>query len=344
MSVFFSIFRSKKQVFLYEFTIKRLDIIFSKAVRIVFTIKRSNFYLGNKRIESQKYAYSPSIGNIEVNETLTMAHTLYSEKNGKFKAKSIEIIITAFLDNNINKKIGQLDINLADYIDLQGKENLFSLKDCSDKSAKLLLAILTKPINDKDISDNASDISGIPSSGIEKDLTASVFSSEYDRSRSKPPTQYESKIYSENKELREKVEELEKQLVNINNEKNNLKIQLGIAFEKSKQEREDMIAHMKDLDTELQEQRSYYESILKGNENQKAESTELKNANLAISEKLKNSEEIIENLRKDNEKYKIGKKTLKKHIQEIMQNEQKNMEEIIQLRFQNNDLNNKLKK
>ena len=134
MSGILSLFRSKKQVFSYEFTIKRLELNFSKGAKIGFTLKGKS-YLGNEKVESQKYAYYPSSRNIDVNEILAMTHTLYNEKKGSYKPKFIKIIITAFF-HNTKQRICRLDLNLSDYIDSSCKDNVFSLKDI-DGNAKL---------------------------------------------------------------------------------------------------------------------------------------------------------------------------------------------------------------
>ena len=119
-----------------------------------------------------------------------MIHTLYQEKNGHFKTKAIEIIITAHLDNNSSKKLGVIELNLSDYCSAPVKDHIFPLKDCFDKNAKLCMSISAKVMTEGTFTDTLSELSGPAGShGSDECMSASIFSDEFERMKQpcKPP-------------------------------------------------------------------------------------------------------------------------------------------------------------
>lgn len=327
MSGFFAMFRSPKQTFSFEFLVEALEINFSKAVNISFTLKRSEKHLGNQKVESQNYPYSPSIGSVEANESLIIISTIFQDKNKNFKAKSAEIIITAHAEKNIHKKLGMIEFNIADFCMVPIKSRVFPLKECFDKNAKLRLSIFAKPINDQ-ITDNFSEFSGLPMSHGTDDVIGSMISEDSEKNRSgKPPISAEFK--ENHAECKGKIEALEETVKALTTEKNNLKVQIAVAFEKYKSEREEMIGHMQDLELRLNEELEANSKLLKRNGSYKQKSREKRQEIAQFQEKTRNLETSISELTQGLEKAKRKKKILKENLKETSTNGEKYLNEIL---------------
>ena len=273
-----------------------------------------------------------------------MINTLYKEKNGYFKTKSIEIIIAAHLDNNSSKKLGIVELNLSDYCNAPVTDQMFSLKDCFDKNARLWISVSAKVMNEGVFTDNISDISR-PSltQGTDEYMTGSLFSDDSERIRHTGKNLTCQEFTNQSKELKEKINDLEKLIENLTTEKNTLKVQLGIAYEKSKIERDEVMEHIKELDRKLQEQgKCNFENIEKSNLRKEKIRT-LKNEMWILKEKITEYENSEIEIAVLEQRYKSKKQSLKRRIRDLLQDVQSNSEEITQIKLENRDLKSQLR-
>ena len=228
-----------------------------------------------------------------------------------------------------------VQLNLSDFCkkDLNSEES-FEVKECCDKSAKLFITVKVTPVDESFYDDNISEVSGLRCA-TDADLAISVFSD--DNHLQKPE---DSKQNSENIK---KINELELQIESLTTEKNELKVQLGLSIEKSKQERDKMIDHMKNLDQQIEKLRQINEENIEKIENLEKSLNESENSNLALKEKLIHNENLLMKADSYREKYKIRKLNSKVHTNELLAQIQKQSEEIIQLKFNINELSGQLK-
>lgn len=140
--------------------------------------KDVKIYLGKKRIETKnKNALSPSVGRVEINETLTMINTLYQEKSGNFVKKKAVLTFQAIVESKGMKKVGNLEINIADYHTNPLIEQVFSVGECPDKNSRVCISVRAQALGEAVISDNMSEASGVSgiSMGTEGDYQGPLF-------------------------------------------------------------------------------------------------------------------------------------------------------------------------
>lgn len=120
---------------------------------------------------------SPSVGSVEINETLTMINTLYQEKSGKFQRKKAQLTVQAVVENKGMKKVGTLNLNISDYYAEPLNNNSFPLENCPDKKARIIISVRAQALGEATIADNMSDASGATgfSMGTEGDFQGNLF-------------------------------------------------------------------------------------------------------------------------------------------------------------------------
>lgn len=120
---------------------------------------------------------SPSVGSVEINETLTMINTLYQEKTGQFQRKKAVLTVQAIVEGQGMKKVGSLSINLADYYNASMNNQAFALEGCPDKDAQITISLKAQALGEATIADNMSDASGMTgvSMGTEGDYSGNLF-------------------------------------------------------------------------------------------------------------------------------------------------------------------------
>jgi hypothetical protein len=323
MSGIFNLFKKPKQVFSFTLTIHQLIINFSKPVRVSLIFHHRDFNSGKKKVESSRFPYSPSIGTVDLNETLTLQHTIFKEKSGIFKPKVINLIVQAHLDNNTSKKIAGLDLDLAEFCTLPIKHQTFSLKDAPDKQAKLSLSISAVPCNDP-----CDSVTG--DSGTEGDYS--------NDSKSKKPPVFPGKL-----EENLKISQLENLLNEIQRERDELRVKMKVKtelFENEKQQLFDRLAELDQINSDLQGQgvKSKKRKI-----EYKRQWKSLKNSNENLKIRINELEEELGTLECQLEKHRIRKRGLKEQMKEILINEQKLSQELIMAQTTNSELNKKIK-
>mmetsp|Transcript_29129 Transcript_29129/g.28845 ORF Transcript_29129/g.28845 Transcript_29129/m.28845 type:complete len:756 (-) Transcript_29129:53-2320(-) len=226
-----------------------------------------------------------------------MINTLYQEKSGRFKNKKAVLSVQAIVGENGMKKVGSLQLNISEFHNSPLDHHYFTLESCPDRSSKICISIKAQPLGDSAFADNASEASGFSgiSMGTEGDYKGQLFSEDdvaeeqealapkiIPGSHGKPPLMksqglklpetlptYKVRVENEKSEedsskiteLKAKNSILEKENTSIRNEKDELKIQLGIVSEKAIKERENLIEHIKGLDAELESIKSKNEKF-----------------------------------------------------------------------------------
>jgi chromosome segregation ATPase len=267
MSKFIKRLGTKKHQFSFDITVHYIQVTINVPVRIGVVWKRSKLYVDKKRIETKnKYALSPSIGNTDINETLTMVNTLYQEKTGVYQKKNAVLTVQALIEGRGTKKIGDVLVNLSEFVSKTMEKELFSITDCGDKKARVCLSVKSSLLGD--VPDNLSETSGNSGSsiGTEGEYSGSLFRdqdlsdfSEENKTKlppsKKPP--FPRKNSSENeetaryKDIKAACSALEKENQQLKIEKEDLKLQLNRITQESKKERELYYEYSNKLDSEI---------------------------------------------------------------------------------------------
>ncbi|OMJ77174.1 hypothetical protein SteCoe_23282 [Stentor coeruleus] len=284
MSKFLKRLGTKKHIFTFDITIHSVQVAVNVPVRLNIIWKR------HKKLSElrNKYPISPSIGLTEINETLSMINTLYEEKSGNFLPKKASLAIIAHIDKRSTKKLGEIHLNLIDYMKEGASRIPFTIMGCPDKKAHVFVSIKAQTMGDT-IKDYASDASG-SEMGVEEDQLNSGNSSFSKRSEQlscdftsnvanesetsildeenkmkgqnrKPPiprknTDGSKEVQKEEKlryvEIKAQNSLLEKENQQLKSEKEDLRIQMEMIVEKSKKERENFMEHANMIDIDLE--------------------------------------------------------------------------------------------
>ena len=129
-------------------------------------------------------------------------------------------------------------------------------------------------------------------------------------------------------ELKAQIQLLEREGLQLKSEKDDLKVQLGIALEKSKKERENYFEHMKNLDTEIENSKSSNESLKErlGRRDEKIKS--LKESNDSLLSDLKALEQNNLGYSEEKEKLKLENDKFKAKVYEYEQGIEKLRKEL----------------
>eukprot|EP00358_Blepharisma_japonicum_P007159 CAMPEP_0202942900 /NCGR_PEP_ID=MMETSP1395-20130829/3139_1 /ASSEMBLY_ACC=CAM_ASM_000871 /TAXON_ID=5961 /ORGANISM="Blepharisma japonicum, Strain Stock R1072" /LENGTH=764 /DNA_ID=CAMNT_0049639667 /DNA_START=109 /DNA_END=2400 /DNA_ORIENTATION=- len=251
-----------------------------------------------------------------------MINTLYQEKSGEFLRKKALLTIQAIVDGQGMKKVGTLSLNISEYYNSSLEQKIFAVEKCTDKNAKICISIHAQPLGDLGIADNMSEASGVTgfSMGTEGDFDGPLFDQDIgdlEEEAHAPkiiPTSVAKQSInrpilklpdigpvnplkitqafspkpppdSETPELKAKLEVLEKEKTQLKAEKDQLKVDLGVQYEKAKKERQQYIDYTKKLDTDL-------DALSKKNE-------ALRERNARRNEKIKILKQTKDNLLND---------------------------------------------
>mmetsp|Transcript_17661 Transcript_17661/g.17630 ORF Transcript_17661/g.17630 Transcript_17661/m.17630 type:complete len:768 (+) Transcript_17661:181-2484(+) len=234
-----------------------------------------------------------------------MINTLYQEKSGQFMKKKAALSFQAIVEGKGMKKVGNLELNIADYHINPLNEQVFSVAGCPDKNSRVCISVRAQPLGEAVLADNMSEASGVSgiSMGTEGDYNGQLFNEqdltgfeeEAHQQRvvpgvnGKPPMlkpilrlpesgpMNPMRIAEAMESQRIKLEEdssssklsdfraqnalLERENQQLKTDKEELKVELGIQYEKFKKDRENLLEHIKKVDTEREEFRKREEKI-----------------------------------------------------------------------------------
>lgn len=242
-------------------------------------------YVDSKKVETrEKYPLSPSIGSTDIEETLVMMNTMYQEKSGTFLQKSANLQIFAQTDSKKSQKVGEIKLNLVDYMNEPLVQKFFPISGCGDKKAKVSLSIKGRLIGET-FTENASDASG-GSLNVSEDEKSHYSEHETSLEKNlykKPPVfKGHTETTAEEKQritnLAAKVSMLEKENQQIRSEKEDTKLQLKLLIENSQKERQKFCEHSLKLDETIEE---------------------LKHNNKKLEKKVQKKNEKLKKLQKD---------------------------------------------
>ena len=135
-------------------------------------------------------------------------------------------------------------------------------------------------------------------------------------------------------ELKAQIQILEKEALQLKSEKDDLKVQLGVALEKSKKERENYYEHMKKLDSDLENLKKKNEGLQGKVQRREEKIASLKENNDNLLSDLKEYEKTAE----EKEKTRVENEKLKTKIADYEQKTQKLSKQIDSLREEKNNL------
>ena len=207
----------------------------------------------------EKYPLSPSIGSTDIGETLVMMNTMYQEKSGVFLQKSANLQIFAQTESKKSQKVGEVKLNLVDYMNEPLVQKFFPISGCGDKKAKVSLSIKGRLLGET-FTENASDASG-GSLNVSEDEKSHYSEHETSLEKNlykKPPVfKGHTETTSEEKQrivnLTAKVSMLEKENQQVRSEKEDTKLQLKLLIENSQKERQKFCEHSLKLDETVEE-------------------------------------------------------------------------------------------
>jgi chromosome segregation ATPase len=259
---------------------------------------------------------------MDFNETLTMINTMYQEKSGEYVKKSAELTVQAQLDAKNIKKIGVVKLNLAEVVSGVSSK-FFPVSGCPDKKASVCLSIKCNSLGESTIVDNISEASGnsVISMGTEGEYSGPLFNESIETDEETKKTQAPNKKPPMLKKKSDKSETnsfdnialikvLQKENQILKSEREELKVQIGILSEKTRNERDQYCENTEKLEAQL-------ETLIKEN---KKIITEKENLAREIEEFNKRYQEIVEDLDRHKNKYNhADKKKLKDQIKTLKQ-------------------------
>lgn len=244
-----------------------------------------------------------------------MQNTLYQEKSGAYLAKTATLRIEASTDSKKSQKLGEVKLNLIDYLTESASNRVFFLSSCADKKARIVLSIKSSALGEH-LGDTISDASGSEHFSEEGSMHSEQDHS-IEKASKKPPvfrplgeTTVEEKQRIVN--LMAKLSLLEKENQQIKSEKEDIKVQLALNIENSTREREKFCEHSLNLDAEIEDlkyrNRRLEKKVDKYREKYRKVNKELKEVNEEVevlkskfheSEKVKLLD-LIKTLKKEN--------------------------------------------
>ena len=322
--------------FSIDITVHTLQMSLSVPVKINIVWKRRN-----KRIEStNKPELLPSIGSVELEETLTMINTLYQKKAGNYMEKKADLTVMAIIDGKGSKSIGGLHLNISDYQSAPLTRQTFKLEKSPDRYSSITVSIRCRSLGEPaPVTDNMSDASGDSgvSFGTEGDYNGpplfeqdlSGFEEEtkvLPGSQGRPPALIKSqksggdpprgpeprstkRTEPQVQELQAQLSLLEREKASLHGEKTEIQTHYAALIESSKKDREKLMEHIKSLDAQIEEVSSLtdtYKSKLEFTEEDNRKLLQNKKELLSALKKqenaLKDAQLTIEKLTTDNEK------------------------------------------
>lgn len=251
-----------------------------------------------------------------------MINTLYEEKSGNFLPKKASLAIIAHIGKRSTKKLGEIHLNLIDYMKEGANRTSFTIQGCPDKKALVVVSVKAQSMGDS-IKDYTSDASG-SELGVEEDqlnsgnssfskrseqlscdLTSNVINESETNSleeenkikgqNRKPPIPRKNTDGSKEVEKEEKLRYveikaqnslLEKENQQLKSEKDDLRIQMEIVIEKSKKERENFMEHANKIDVDLEtiksENYKFKEKLRRRKDNYKKVQKELEEVSVEL--------------------------------------------------------------
>ena len=188
-----------------------------------------------------------------------MMNTMYQEKSGVFLQKSANLQIFAQTESKKSQKVGEVKLNLVDYMNEPLVQKFFPISGCGDKKAKVSLSIKGRLLGET-FTENASDASG-GSLNVSEDEKSHYSEHETSLEKNlykKPPVfKGHTETTSEEKQrivnLTAKVSMLEKENQQVRSEKEDTKLQLKLLIENSQKERQKFCEHSLKLDETVEE-------------------------------------------------------------------------------------------
>lgn len=265
---------------------------------------------------------------MDFNETIVIQHTIFKDKLGCYKPKVLNLAIQAYLDNNVSKKIAALELDISEFCVLPIKEQRFQLKDAADKHAKIIFSVSAEVINDK------------PDSGTADSGTGTENENMSVESKVRKPPVYREKSKSEDLA---RFAQLEHTLAEVQRERDELRIKAKVKSEQWENEKTVFKDQLSELDGRLSDSQALYVKNKKKKIEYKKNFLAAKDSLQNLQKKMLEFEEETSDLRFLLEKLRNRKRGLKEQMKEILQNEQKLSQELIQAQFANNELREKLK-
>ena len=232
-----------------------------------------------------------------------MQNTLYQEKSGTFLAKTATLRIEASTDSKKSQKLGEVKLNLIEYLAEPASSRVFFLSSCADKKARIVLSIKSSALGEH-LGDTLSDASGSENFSEEGSLHSEQDHSIEKTSKKPPVFRPLGETTPEEKQriinLMAKLSLLEKENQQIKSEKEDIKVQLALNIENSTREREKFCEHSLNLDAEIEDLKhrnrrlekkadKYREKYRRANKESKEvnEEVEVLKSNFPESEKVK---------------------------------------------------------